>query len=112
MDGALFIVYKLFTLPEVSGIRGQFTAAAKVVKLSGNEIGGATTLGVKMSGKRFRIGIDGNQNALAVYRTFKNVLFISQQNCTVGAALQGRGGVAGGGQFGDPGRQLIVLGRI
>ena len=72
----------MFTFPEKCTVRRKFTATTEIMFISGNQVDGGTTSGIKMSGIRFTICIDGNENSFGICFSLKNTLTICQYNRT------------------------------
>ena len=72
----------MFTFPEKCTVRRKFTATTEIMFVSGDQINGSTAAGIKMSGIRFAICIDGNQNTLRICFSLKNALTVCQYNRT------------------------------
>ena len=74
--------YLIFTFPEKCTVRRKFTATTKIMFISGNQVDGGTTSGIKMSGIRFAICIDGNENTFRICFSLKNALAVCQYDRT------------------------------
>ena len=64
----------MFHPPECAGVRGQIAAAAKVMRLAGNQIHRGAAAGVEIRVVGLPCRVDGHQHALAIHTAFKNQL--------------------------------------
>ena len=64
----------MFHPPERAGVRGQIAAAAKVMRLTGDQIHRGAAAGVEICVVGLPCRVDGHQHALTIHTAFKNQL--------------------------------------
>jgi len=88
--------------PEKGAVRGQLTAAAEVVGLTGDEVHRPAAAGVEVGGIGGGVGVDGHQHTLAVASPLEDDLLVGEHYIPVSPVTQGFAPLFSLGQPGDP----------